>query len=76
MEGGGRFCNFNVGYATKIKHGSRPNFFVILADEAGKAAEQKSRKNTKRAMLRYFLRTFSMNLPLVLRFLYNKLNSV
>ena len=63
MERGGRFCNFNVGYATKIKYGSRPIFFVILADKVGKDAEQKARKNTKRPMLRYFLITFSMNRP-------------
>ena len=40
------------------------DFFVILGDVAGKAAEQKARENIRWPRLKYFLRTFSMNRPL------------
>ena len=48
-------------FINEVKVSDTTTFFVILAVEAGKAAEQKMWENTNGPRLRYFLRTFSMN---------------
>ena len=41
------------------------DIFVILADEAGKAAEQKARENTKRIQVKISLKDFQYEMAFV-----------